>query len=302
MEKVRLSPTAITLEQKCSLLFFYQVIQKLPQQPGTGALLGTGAHLVLELLFKKRRKKTVEQILSANSILGTSVEFLCRRYLKKNNIFSEENLDKLNGFILTGLKNDFYCEGADKVLLEQKIQIESDTWVMNSRLDKIAIYPNKIRCVDFKSQKQRFSEGELANNFQGACYSLAIWEKYGIIPTIEFLLLKFVRQPWQKVKKFTKTELKGLRHTLDIIAEHVRTYDHKKAHSNIAAHDPARHFVCKYFCSYKNDFIYYSLVDDDGITLKSSFNMSDLKAEGDQAIIKRRHNGCAHWKKLNESM
>ena len=302
MEKVRLSPTAVTLEAKCSLLFYLQTILKLPQKPGLGATLGTIAHLCLELLIKKRRKKTVEQVLAAKTIIGTSVEFLCRRQLNKHNIYSEENLDKLNGFILTGLKNDFYCEGADKVLIEQKIQIESDNWILSCRLDKIAIYPNKIKVIDLKSQKQKFSEEELQNNFQSQCYSLAIWEKYGIIPDVEFLLLKFVREPWQKVKRFTKTELKGLRHTLDTIAEHVRTYDHKKAHSNIAAHDPSRHFVCKYFCSYKNDFIYYSLVDDEGKTIKSSFDSSDLKTGAGQAIIKRRHNGCVYWKKLNESM
>src|SRR3990167_257706 len=106
MDKIKLSPSALQNLEKCSWMFFCQNLLKIPQRPSTAMSLGLIAHLVLQLMLKPRRKKLFKFVVGQNSIIGSSLEFLCRQQLNKHKIFSEENLDKLNTFIMTGLRTD----------------------------------------------------------------------------------------------------------------------------------------------------------------------------------------------------
>ena len=307
MDKIKLSPSALQNLEKCSWMFFCQNLLKIPQRPSTAMSLGLIAHLVLQLMLKPRRKKLFKFVVGQNSIIGSSLEFLCRQQLNKHKIFSEENLDKLNTFIMTGLRTDFYCEGSTKILTEQWIKLEDDNYIIRGIIDKLIFYDHKkIHCLDFKTSKIKFNKKDAENNLQGQIYSLAVLEEYGVIPEFEFIFLKFVRQPIQKLKKFTKRELLGLKSTLTNIATYIQGFGIKEAKSNYAAYDPNRQYICKRMCQYKNPFIYYSLVDIDGKMLKSSFNKADLEPDLKKginlAIIQRRYNGCLAWKKVNESM
>lgn len=306
IEKIKLSPTRVQSLNKCSWVYYCTEILRLPQITHPAAICGTIAHLALELLQKRKHFKTYKNLVKRSSIFGTSIEFLCAKHLYKENIYSVENVTKLDNFIITGCKSDFFPEGAKKVITEEKITIEQDDFILTSKIDKIALYEkddaiHQIKVWDYKSSKQKFAGAELDSNLQAGTYSLAIWWKYKIIPELSFVFLKFNQKPFQAVKKFTHDQLMDILSTYKKIAEHVRHFDHAKAVSNMAAQSESYRWLCgslqpgKFCCAFRKPFNYFALVDEEGKVLRSSFEKGKLKPQEGCTIIARTYAGCPHW-------
>jgi hypothetical protein len=210
--------------------------------------------------------------------------------------------------ILTGVSGDFTCGKAKEILSEQRFEIETERYVINGIIDKIAIYDNEITIYDYKTSKQKFDEGDIDGNLQVFFYSLYCFKKYGIIPSVEFLFLRFPDDPSVKPKKCTLEELQGFENYLAYLDVYLKDFGLPKATSNYAFDDSDKKWLCGYakergqltkagkaffYCPYKFPFDYYALVDKEtGAILKTDEDPDALKETDKTKIVFKRYNGC----------
>ena len=119
-ELVRLSASRIKTLQSCSWSYYSNYVLKLPQTNNSGAMRGTIAHLIFEILSNHRHHKYVKRIVKKNTCEAVpSVWGLIFKTAKKIGLDLDEmvkplkkepeitNLKCIDEMILVGLKFDF---------------------------------------------------------------------------------------------------------------------------------------------------------------------------------------------------
>lgn len=320
-EKIKLSPSKLKTWDTCSHLFALRYSKLIndgtfPNPSNSGASRGSVCHYVLECLAntkKKNRKAYVDKIVAAGDpFVIPSVKRMIQHHAKSLEVDSEENLQMIRDFILTALNNDFFCEGSLDLLLEDKFYYEGKNFILNGICDKIAIYPDKIKLVDYKSSKQKFNKEELTFNYQNLIYTFAIKKKYPGLPVnMVFQFLKFKRAPNQEAPFVSDQELQGLESHLEDIAEFLSDFNEAKAKSNFAKNSDKNRFLCgklpgemnaagtapAFVCPAKFPRPYFVLKDADGKFIKSDFEKKALdkyRKEG-YSIEVAHYSGCPSW-------
>lgn len=298
--KKYLSASRVKTLETCSWVYWCKYHLNLPDPSNEGALRGTVCHLVFELLINPKHKKHFDLITKKDSIKASAaVNRLVIRNLSKSNIHTEENYTMVDEMILVGLKNDFFGgKGAKIDKPEQEFEITNDSpkYMIKGFMDKPIKYDKKklVRIIDYKSSKYKFRGDDLESNLQAMMYSLAartLWPGYK--PTVEFLFLRFPKQPTQELQ-FTNEQIKGFEGYLEHVSEIIDNFSESSANANFATFSKKNKWMCgigKWVCPFKNKFEYYALIED-GKVLKSSLK-EDLKASSDkQKIEKRTYAGC----------
>ena len=160
-------------------------------------------------------------------------------------------------------------------------------------------YKDKIKIVDYKSSKRKFPAKDLSSNIQAMTYTLAAkrkWPKSAKNVEVEFLFLKFPRQPSQQVS-FSKEQLDGFEHYLAYMYKIINSFTEDQAKTNYAKDKMETKFFCKagkhWKCPYLEPYDYYSLEDKDGNILKGAFTKEELEpTKSNQKIVKKRYEGC----------
>ena len=172
-------------------------------------------------------------------------------------------------------------------------------------IDKKIKYKDKIKIVDYKSSKRKFPGKDLEANVQAMAYTLAAkrkWPKSAKNVEVEFLFLKFPRQPSQQIT-FSKEQLDGFEHYLAYMYKIINSFTKSQAKTNYAKDKMETKFFCKagkhWKCPYLEPYDYYSLEDEEGNILKGAFTEDELKpTKPKQKIVKKRYKGCpAHEEK-----
>ncbi len=303
MSKI-LSASRIGTLEKCAWSYWCNYHLKVPQKGNDGAHRGTVCHLVFEFLLKEKHKHHFESIIEKGSTLTNKpVVRLVKKHLKKLNALNEENFDMCMDMILVGLNHEFYGTGLEiekpDSELEFLLENSNPEYKIRGYIDKTFKYPDKVKIVDYKSSKGKFKGDDLKANVQAMTYTLASKKK--IFPEIkdvevEFVFLRFPRQPAQNVK-ITDGQLNGFEHYLGHVYKLVNNFTLEDARSNFASDNPKTKWLCKagatWQCPYYDPVEYYALRDEYDDIIKTAFKKEDLPSpkEG-QRIVKLRYEGC----------
>jgi hypothetical protein len=325
-ELVKLSASRIKTLQSCSWLYYCNYHLKLPQKNNSGAMRGTIAHLIFEVLANPRHSKYVKKIVKNKTCLKhPSIFKLIIKAAKREGLDLDEmvaplnkkkgveitNLKCIDEMILVGLKFDFI--GSNKLLgseLEFDITNESPKYRIGGFIDRIFEDNKNLVIRDFKSSKQTFKDNELESNVQAMMYSLAIRKKFQNYKNIlvKFLFLRYPDNPERECPHFTEEELRGFEYYLEYVSEYLKNFDEKQAHSNFAANDFSKKWMCQtksgWKCPYLNRIEYKVLLDKNGRIIKSVFSNEDFKhsdLKNECKIETRIYEGCPAFKKSSEN-
>ena len=77
--------------------------------------------------------------------------------------------------IYVGLSFDFFGKGGnpDKPEIKFVLENEDPKYKVMGFIDKVIKYKDKVKIVDYKSSKRKFSKGDLKANMQAMVYTLA---------------------------------------------------------------------------------------------------------------------------------
>lgn len=321
-EKVKLSASRIKTLQSCSWIYNCNYNLKLPQKNNSGAIRGTIAHLIFEVLSEERRRAYVEEILNNGTCLRhKSITRLIFKLAIKNNLDLDEevaplkkggekvtNLNCIDQMIMVGLKFDF-IDTIKLIGSEIEFDINNDTpsYRIGGFIDRVFESDGNLIIRDFKSSKQQFKGEDLTSNIQAMIYALAMSKKYGksyndII--VKFLFLRFPDNPEKECPKFSEQELIGFEYFLEYISNYISTFNETSAKSNLAANSYDRKWMCQtksgWRCPYLDSFGYKVLIDKNKKIVKSIFADQDFKEtelKDGFSIEERFYSGCPAWQK-----
>ena len=311
---VKLSASRIKTLLSCSWIYWCRYILKLPSKGNDGANRGNTVHPILECLLREDRKEYVYKILSVEDpFCIPSVKKLAYLHAKKLEVASDENIKLIKDFILTALKCDFYCEGALKVYAEEEFDYKTDDYWIGGFIDKKAIYEDRVKIVDYKTSKAKFSQEEAEASIQALMYAL-VQTKYhpALTPEVEFLFLKFKKAPLQKAN-VNSSLLNGFEEYLKYISKHLKDFSIEKAMSDFAANDRERMWLCgkrlgdqkkdgtsAWTCEYKYPYIYFAAKDQSGKVISASKVKKDLDKyiEKGYVVEQMEYAGCPKFHRL----
>ena len=313
-EKI-LSASRIKTLETCSWSYWMNYHEKVPQQQNEGALRGTIAHLVFELLLKPRHKKYIKLIIDSGSIRPCrAISRLVLKHMNRDaekwslpEMSSDDTFELMDNMILVGLKNDFLGEGGEIRDPEYEFLIDNKDpeYKIRGFMDKPIHYEDELKIVDYKSSKYKFRGEELTSNIQAMAYSLAarkIWPDKKAL--VEFLFLRHPRKPSQ-VLEFNDDQLLGLEYFLAEVYQKINSYTEKDAKSNYAKNSKKNAWLCKigsWRCPYLNSYDYWQLVDKDNKVIGRSLK-DDLVPKKGQKIVKKTYDGCpAHKNQEKEDL
>lgn len=318
---IKLSASRIKTLQSCSWIYYCNYNLKLPQKSNSGAIRGTIAHLIFELLDKEKHKRYIKQIIKADTCLKIkSIRRLICKLAKKENLDLDElvkpvkknaaevsNLTCIDQMILVGLKFDFIS--SNKVLgaeIEFDISNKQPAYRISGFIDRIFEKDESLIVRDFKSSKIVFKGEDLDSNVQAMMYTLAVkktYEQYQAKDVlVRFLFLRYPDNPERECPKFSDEEIKGFEYYLEYLNQYLQNFDEKKGMLNFAANDFSKKWMCQtksgWKCPYLNRIEYKVLLDENKKIIKSifaneSFKDSDVKQNF--SIEKRVYNGCPAW-------
>lgn len=322
-QKIKLSPSRIKTFESCSWIYNtrYGALKDFPNPSNDGASRGSVTHYVLECLARKTKKSREDYVsrirAAGDPFVIPSVEKLIRYHANDLGVGDDENISMIKGFILVALENDFFCDGALEVLLEDKFVYEGKNFILNGIIDKMAVYEDRVELRDFKTSKQKFNKEELAFNHQNIIYTLAVKKKYPNLPvSMVFQFLKFKRAPNQEAPILSDAELAGAEVYLENIAEYLSDWTEEKAVKGLAKDSVKNRFLCgktpmdmnaagdkpAFVCAAKYPRIYYVLKDENGKFVTSSFDKKELdkRTKEGYSVETKVYPGCPGWKNLFE--
>lgn len=310
---IKLSASKIKTLDTCSFLYHCQYVLKLPRVSNTGANLGTITHSVLEFLQNERHKKHLIKINENNTCKSSPA--ICRYikfWLKKFNEKLEE-IDTIDQFLKVALSTDFLIKDFKLGEPEFKFEInnENPKYSIIGFIDQYAIKDDIIKIKDFKTQKRKFTKGEMEYNVQAMLYLVAakkLWPnlKRGFV---NFIMLRFKKDPVQ-IASYSDEKLKGFELYLEYLDSYLSEWSYDKAISNFAAENVSKKMLCGkepnqfkedgskvWCCAYKRPFKYFALLDCNGQVIKSEFDKEDLKPKNGEVVKEMQFSGCPYWNK-----
>ena len=324
-ELIKLSASRIKTLQSCSWMYYCNYNLKLPQKNNSGAMRGTVAHLIFEILANPRHQHYVTKIVKSGTCLKQPAIFkLILKTAKREGLDLDEmvkplkksgqeitNLKCIDEMILVGLKFDFVGNG--KLIgseWEFDITSEEPKYRIGGFVDRIFKDKKQMIIRDFKSSKKAFRGEELASNLQGMMYSLAVRKKYQKQKDVlvKFLFLRYPDDPERECPHFSEEELSGFEHYLEYLNGYLKNFDEKKASSNFAAHEYSTKWMCQtksgWRCPYIDAIEYKVLLDKNDKVIKSIFATEDFKERDlkpEYRIEIRKYEGCPAWKQTKSN-
>lgn len=317
---IKLSASRIKTLQSCSWQYYCNYNLKLPQKNNSGAMRGTVAHLIFEVLANPRHEHYIKEIVKNETCLKHKAIFrLIMKAAKREGLDLDEmvlplkksgkeisNLKCIDEMILVGLKFDF-IGNYELIGSEWEFDItnKEPKYRIGGFVDRIFKDKNQMIIRDFKSSKIAFKGEELESNIQAMMYSLAARKKYKKQKDVlvKFLFLRYPDNPERECPHFSEEELRGFEHYLEYIGNYLQNFDEKKAKSNFASVDYSTKWMCStksgWRCPYLDPIEYKVLIDKDGKVIKSIFSNQEFKEhdlKDGYRIETRQYDGCPAWK------
>lgn len=306
---IKLSASRIKSYFSCSWYYYAKYCKKIPENgSNAGAARGSVVHDILECLLRADRRPMVEEILQLNDPFIPPIKRMARMLAKKFGVWNPKDFKLIGGFLLVALKLDFYHDGANEVLAEYEFDIKKNGWHIGGFVDKIAIYDDYVKIVDYKTNQNIFKPEELEFNLQNYFYCYAVKQATGKPVSLDFLFLKHKTRLSSPV--ISDIELEGFEEWLNHIGSILSNFSFENAvtHSPRGTKDI---WLCgkpdgsrnkdgslSWSCAYRSPFVYFELMEGEN-RIESSRKREELekiKKEG-QIIKERTYQGCHFWKK-----
>ena len=187
-----LSASRIKTWEDCSWKYWCNYHLKVPGRNNDGAARGTVCHRIFELLLLKKNKKYYTLILEkGNTESSAAVKRLVRILHKKEgrrtlqDFYTKENFDLCMDMIYVGLNFDFYGKGGkpDRPEIDFVLESEDPKYKIRGFIDKKIKYKDKIKIVDYKSSKRKFTKEDLKANIQAMAYTPSLQKNVAEEPT-----------------------------------------------------------------------------------------------------------------------
>ena len=181
----------------------------LPDSTHWKTKVGTIVHLVFECIMRKDRPgrlRLFQEIIlgkiskpSSSASIFRFIRWQIYRFGISDKVTVEE-IDELLRVAFLGIRPYFSTLNPDGVLTytppenyynEQRFQITLPSGAtISGVIDLLLIWHGRSVCIDLKTQAKKFSRCELPSNVQAILYQLATYRQHGLIPTIDFILVR----------------------------------------------------------------------------------------------------------------
>jgi len=313
-KEIKLSASRIKTIESCSWLYYCKYVLKLPDISNDGAKRGSVTHLALEtLLDKKEWKDEYDKIVeSGDPFASSKIKELVMKEAKSLEVDDNENLSLIKKFIIAGLSLDFYCDGGELQDPELKFDIinKEPRYRILGFMDKVCIYQNKVRIIDYKTSKKKFSSKEMDNNMQGLMYQIAakhLWPDKKD-QEVEFQFLGFPKSPIQ-ICNYGDAFLEGQEVYFAYLMELMEGFGIEGACASFA-YDGGfdKKWMCgsvdpnKWQCPFKKGYYYYALQNENGEIIKTSRDKKELVPKEKETVKKMIYRGCPRHPNLNQEI
>lgn len=318
---VKLSPSRIKTLLDCTWRYQANYIYKIPDNGNEGSSRGNVTHFVLDCLINPRHREKANLIIKSRDVFSVpSVERMVKIHARKQRVDQEENIELIKSFILTALDTDFFCEGSLKILNEQELEWkEEGKFHIGGRIDKLTFYEGDIlKIFDYKTSKSKIGKAGLVWNLQNLAYSYLCYKRYGVIPKVFFLSLKFPKTshsrstgPVEEAPQLTLEDIESFENFLAWITNYIDSFDEEKAMSNFAKDDFAKsRYMCgvalgettktgsTFCCPAKYPINYWAVKKGDKIVRSFFFKKDIDKLKDGEYIEECYYPGCPKFRKL----
>jgi len=319
-KKVYLSASRIDTYLNCSFLYWAKYHLKVPDTGNDGARRGNVAHEVLEILLNKRHKNVYDAAIQHDCCIEVpSLWRLILRIAKRFQVDDKTNLKMIDGFIMTGLKNEFFGPvNTVKVEAEKEFTLDIDKpeigvkYSARGFIDKSVFVCEgdeaKIKTCDYKSSKSKFEGEKEEFNIQSMLYQNALRYLYPEIKKrdFSFLFLKFPKNPWQTQPSLSDDELDTFEKILTEWHRGMSEFTEKDSVSNLAALNEEHCWLCgregikkdgtpMWMCSVRNPVDYFVILNSEGEIVSSAFKEEELKPKEGEIVVPWRYPGCSYY-------
>lgn len=179
-----LSHSGAQMFSQCPLRWKFYYIDRLPDPPGEGAVLGTFAHLVLEHLMQlppKERTQEKARLIAREKWPKIEAD---EEYVALGHTSDESRKFRWGAWrAIEGLWAVEDPEAVEVRSTEQEITVELEGVPFRGVVDRIEVESEKVKITDYKSGKappERFKEARLD---QVILYAAAVEASFGEMPT-----------------------------------------------------------------------------------------------------------------------
>lgn len=322
-KEIVISSSKLDTFEGCSWEYWVKYHLKAPSKGNLGTAKGSVCHHIYELLLVERHRKHIEQIKADKTC--RNIPSLWKYILKESDregLFTPEHIDHVDEMVYNGIKEADFVPDPKKydVVQEEEFKFQIHNNVYLRGFVDVLITNKKTQEMiirDYKSSKQKHAPKKIQNNNQGMAYALYVYEKYGVIPDVEFWFLQFPNSIKQVMPKPTKAELNGFKSYLRMVGKQMEIFEFDHAKLGYAKNKPHPKkdegftgplkcgFACRkgqlkkdsspmYHCEYKFDSVFYFVKDEEGKIIDKSYDRKDLtkhQKEG-KVIEEMMYKGC----------
>lgn len=301
MTPIKVSASRLKTLEECSLRFYYGEIVGVPQGLShIKARIGTLVHVIVEVIMNPRRSILFRHILDHGFRFSDCPPSLLRyiRWHCKRELIHEYDLDEIAAMVdvaFLGIK-PYFADPLNRPTYhnERRFELKLGDATISGFIDLLLLWSDRCVVLDFKTQKIKFPKAELDSNIQAMLYQTAVSQEFGLIPTVDFIMLRHAPGPRasekhiQRVQPHSKPILAGLSLYVQEMYKVVNNFTFEEACANPCKND----YFCKSFCPYLLPFDYLSL-QKDGHQIKSfTLDNPPKLVHNDERLIKLHHNGC----------
>lgn len=310
MRPIRVSASRLKTLKECSLLFWYQERERLPERTHHKTRQGSCIHSIFECLLNPKRAAVLRAILHdgfflvAHPALVRFIQLYDAKYgIAPYEIHAMEGMLQVT-FIAIKPYFDPYFAALDagesapfRYYTEKRFQMEVGEAVMSGFIDLLLVWPDRARVIDLKSQAKKWTVVDVSNNVQAAIYALATYREFGFLAATDFVMVRHAptkRHPrlhLQSVEAPSRVHLAGLESYIESMYGAVNQFSMEDALSH--PHDDLG--FCERVCQFNRPFSYWAVVKKADHSEIVSTHLAENKpsAMGEDEIVEERtHKGC----------
>lgn len=303
MREQRVSYSALSDLDQCTMKYYMGRILGLPQKVWPKTVMGSLTHAILESLANPRHRHHYDRITASGRAVYTesaAIRRLVDRWRARHAI-PDNLIDELDEMLTVALvKTDFFYRDAVKVYPpEHEFIVVHRGARLKGFIDSMADMGDYMLIRDWKTAGQKASKREAEESYQTWMYQWYVRRAFGKPAVVEYVYLRHgptTRTPEKhiiRVPPGTAEQEDGFAAYAAAMYPVMNSFGLAEAHSGFCRDEG----FCLRVCSYKVPTAYYAVVDrTTGETI--STHMLDNRPQIDdntRYIEERRHSGCPRY-------
>lgn len=257
----RVSASSLKTLSECTMKYYLSRVEMLPEKTWPRTHAGSASHSVLEALYSEKHRHHYEAVKNAGSIYASpAIQRLVNVWQWKTKM-EDSIVADIDGMCMVAInETNFLDEGATKRFEpehEFRLTLKNGGTVKGF-IDRLAEYGDQFVIWDYKTQRDKFTNEEVLNNFQSLVYQLYVWRTFGKMAEVRYLMLRhaptkrFPNRHLQVTPPATPAQLEGFSIYLEHMHNVMNNFGLEEA--QLKYHED-RGF-CDRVCSYRKSFPY----------------------------------------------